>query len=74
MHDKDMRLRSTYPGYLNAVDRYFERVLELLVPLQSSYGGAIVAFQLENELAEYPQEEQESTQYLLYLYRVGTHL
>ena len=72
LHDSQMKLRSTYPGYLQAVERYFTAILSILVPLQSSHGGPIIAFQLENELAEYTQEVEESRNYLLFLYKVGS--
>lgn len=66
-----MVLRSTYHHYLEAVERYFSSVFKILVPLQSSYGGPIIAFQIENELAESPLELEESRKYMLFLYNVS---
>lgn len=34
LHDPKMELRSTYPPYLKAVDRFFNKLFEILVPLQ----------------------------------------
>ena len=72
LHDPDMLMRSTYHGYTEAVRKYLTKVFEVLVPLQSSYGGPIIAFQLENELAHYPQELEESQKYLHFLYTVSS--
>ena len=48
-----MKVRTNYPPYLEAVRRYFTKIFEILVPLQSAYGGPIIGFQVENEYAEY---------------------
>ncbi|GAA1780703.1 glycoside hydrolase family 35 protein [Agromyces lapidis] len=48
-----MRLRSSHPAYLDAVDRWFDELLPRLVPLQAAHGGPIVAVQLENEYGSY---------------------
>ena len=50
-----MRLRTPYQPYTVAVQRYFTELFKILVPLQSSYGGPIIAFQIENEFAYHPQ-------------------
>ena len=65
-----MVLRSTYPGYLEAVQRYFAKVLELLGPLQSVNGGPIIAFQIENEYADYFRDLNEGRKYMSFLYKV----
>ena len=31
-----MKLRSMYPGYIDAVDNYFNKILPIFVPLQVS--------------------------------------
>ncbi|WP_022889647.1 glycoside hydrolase family 35 protein [Agromyces italicus] len=48
-----MRLRSSHPAYLDAVDAWFDELLPRLVPLQATHGGPIVAVQLENEYGSY---------------------
>ena len=66
-----MKLRSTYPPYLQAVKRYFTRLFEILVPLQSAYGGPIIAFQVENEFSQYTGTSRaDGREYLRFLYQV----
>jgi len=50
---KDIRLRSTDPDYLAAVDRYLREVGRVLAPLQIPRGGPIALVQVENELGAY---------------------
>ena len=69
LHDPHMALRSTYPPYLEAVERYFERLFGILAPLQLSRGGPIIAMQLENELAHFSSDT--SRPYLTFLYKVS---
>ncbi len=67
-----MILRSTYPPYLEAVDRYFEKVFEVLSPQQSVFGGPIIAFQIENEFAQYHEVVTENgIEYMKHLYNVS---
>jgi len=66
LHDPKMELRSTYPPYLKAVDRFFNKLFEILVPLQfSRRGGPIIAFQIENEYASY--SDKLSSEYMAHL-------
>lgn len=51
-----MRLRSSHPAYLDAVDAWFGELLPRLAPLQASHGGPIVAVQLENEYGSYADD------------------
>ena len=51
--DSSMRLRCGYLPYLEAVDRFFDDLMPRLVPLQVSYGGPIIAMQVENEYGSY---------------------
>ena len=53
LRDKNMKLRSMYPGFINAVDRYFDKLLPMLKPFQFTYGGPVIAFQIENEYGVY---------------------
>jgi len=58
LSDPAMRLRCSYPPYLAAVDRYFDALLPLLAPLQSSRGGPIIAMQVENEYGSYGNDKE----------------
>ena len=49
LKDRNMRLRKSYPGFLNRVRRYFKALGEQLAPLQATRGGLIVMVQVENE-------------------------
>ncbi|XP_015755395.1 PREDICTED: beta-galactosidase-1-like protein 2 [Acropora digitifera] len=67
-HDANMKLRSTYPPYLAVVDSWFKKLCKILVPLQFSYGGPIIAFQIENEYASY--SDRLSSEYMVHLRNV----
>lgn len=53
LRDPAMRLRCSDPAFLTAVDEYFEALLPLVVPLQATRGGPVVAVQVENEYGSY---------------------
>lgn len=59
----DMRLRCMDQVYLEKVDRYYDTLIPLLVPLLSTNGGPIIAMQIENEYGSYGND----TAYLTYL-------
>ena len=67
MHDPNMRLRSSYPPFLLAVSKYFDRLFGMLNPLQASRGGPIIAFQIENEYLYYGKDKK----YMEELYHVS---
>lgn len=46
-------LRTSDPGYLAAVDAWYDELIPRLVPLQAAHGGPIVAVQIENEYGSY---------------------
>lgn len=48
--DPAMQLRSLYPGYIRAVDKYFDQVAEQVLPYM---GRPVVGVQLENEYGAY---------------------
>ncbi len=48
-----LRLRCCNRPYLDAIQGYLSRVLELLRPLQHTQGGPVIAIQLENEYGSY---------------------
>lgn len=63
LKDPTMQVRTSYPPYLEAVDRYFDRLFEILVPFQSTHGGPIIAMQVENEYGGYGNDQS----YLMYI-------
>jgi beta-galactosidase len=53
LRDPHMHFRSNYKPYLEAVGKYYEKVLSIIKDFQFSVnGGPIIAFQLENEYGE----------------------
>ncbi|KAM8852959.1 beta-galactosidase-1-like protein 2 isoform 2-T4 [Synchiropus picturatus] len=57
LRDKNMKLRTTYPGFTDAVDSYFNQLIKTVVPFQYSKGGPIIAVQVENEYGDYAKDE-----------------
>merc|ERR1719431_1063576 len=53
MQDPDMKVRTTYPGYLSRVRNYYEALFDQLGPLLYENGGPIVMVQVENEYGGY---------------------
>lgn len=49
----ELQLRCCDPLYLSKVDRYYDELIPLLVPLLSTHGGPILAVQVENEYGSY---------------------
>lgn len=49
----ELQLRCCDPLYLSKVDRYYDELIPLLVPLLSTHGGPILAVQVENEYGAY---------------------
>jgi len=58
LKDPHMQVRCMYPPYLEAVDRFFDALLERLTPLQASRGGPIIAMQVENEYGSYGNDRE----------------
>jgi beta-galactosidase len=54
--DPDIRLRTSDPRYLAAVDTYFDQLLPHLVPYLSTRGGPVLAVQVENEYGAYGED------------------
>ncbi|MCO7124718.1 beta-galactosidase [Sporolactobacillus shoreicorticis] len=52
-----MRLRCTYPPYMNAVKQYYHELFRILTPMQIDHRGPIILFQVENEYGAYGDEE-----------------
>ncbi|CAG2169749.1 unnamed protein product [Oppiella nova] len=49
LRDSNMRFRSNYKPYLEAVGKYYTKVLSLIDDYQFTKGGPIIALQFENE-------------------------
>ncbi|KAM9657931.1 beta-galactosidase-1-like protein 2 isoform 3-T3 [Trichechus inunguis] len=56
LQDPDMKLRTTYKGFTEAVDLYFDHLIARVVPLQYKLGGPIIAVQVENEYGSYNKD------------------
>uniref|UniRef100_A0A8B9L3U8 Beta-1,3-glucuronyltransferase 1 (glucuronosyltransferase P) b n=1 Tax=Astyanax mexicanus TaxID=7994 RepID=A0A8B9L3U8_ASTMX len=48
LRDKKMKLRTTYPGFTEAVNAFFDKLIPKVVPLQFKKGGPIIAVQVEH--------------------------
>ncbi|XP_041664950.1 beta-galactosidase-1-like protein 2 [Cheilinus undulatus] len=57
LQDKEMQLRTTYPGFVDAVNRYFNKLISVIKPLMFEEGGPIIAVQVENEYGSYAKDE-----------------
>ncbi|KAF3847952.1 hypothetical protein F7725_020980 [Dissostichus mawsoni] len=57
LQDKDMQLRTTYPGFVNAVNLYFDTLVAVIKPFMFEEGGPIIAVQVENEYGSYAKDE-----------------
>lgn len=75
LHDPQMKLRTTYQPYMDAVTRYFTTLMKILVPLQAAYGGPIIAFQIENEFSHYTSLLPDTAaEYMKHLHDLMRHL
>jgi beta-galactosidase len=61
LKDDSMRVRSTYPGFINAVDSYFNELFKYIVPLQITNGGPIIMLQVENEYGSFGNDKKYLT-------------
>lgn len=61
LKDDSMRVRSTYSGFLKAVDKYFSELFKYIVPLQITNGGPIIMMQLENEYGSFSNDKEYLT-------------
>ncbi|XP_058049979.1 beta-galactosidase-1-like protein 2 isoform X2 [Ahaetulla prasina] len=57
LQDPEMQLRTTYKGFTEAVDSYFDNLMLQVVHLQYKNGGPIIAMQVENEYGSYAQDQ-----------------
>ncbi|XP_069080548.1 beta-galactosidase-1-like protein 2 isoform X2 [Pleurodeles waltl] len=56
LRDKNMKLRTTYPGFIAAFDAYFDHLMGKVVRFQYQKGGPIIAVQVENEYGSYAKD------------------
>lgn len=61
---KDMRIRSSDPAFIEKVSRYYEKLFEVITPLQLDHGGPVIMMQVENEYGSYGEDKE----YLKLLY------
>ncbi|XP_034023879.1 beta-galactosidase-1-like protein 2 isoform X2 [Thalassophryne amazonica] len=56
LRDTNMKLRTTYSGFTQAVNSYFDELMKKVVPYQYSKGGPVIAVQVENEYGSYAKD------------------
>ncbi|CAL8266873.1 unnamed protein product [Merluccius merluccius] len=57
LQDKNMRLRTTYPGFTEAVNVFFDKLIPKVVPLQFKKGGPVIAVQLDNSYGSFAKDD-----------------
>ncbi|XP_072309834.1 beta-galactosidase-1-like protein 2 [Eucyclogobius newberryi] len=63
LRDQNMKLRTTYNGFTEAVDSYFDQLIKKVVPHQYSFEGPVIAVQVENEYGSYAKD----TEYMAFI-------
>lgn len=58
LKDKNMQIRCNYPDYLICVERFYKKLLPMLVPHLETNGGNIIAMQVENEYGSYGNDKE----------------
>ncbi len=58
LKDKNMQIRCNYPDYLSCVERFYKKLLPMLVPHLDTNGGNIIAMQVENEYGSYGNDKE----------------
>ena len=56
LKDDAMRLRCSYPPFLEKVDRFYQALSRQLAPLWCTNGGPVIACQVENEYGSFGQD------------------
>ncbi|RXN18874.1 beta-galactosidase-1 2 [Labeo rohita] len=56
LRDREMKLRTTYPGFIAAVNVYFDKLIPKVVPFQFRKGGPIIAVQVENKYGSHARD------------------
>lgn len=57
MREKDMKVRSQDPRFMEMSRKYFEAFAKQIVPLQVTKGGPIIMVQIENEYGSYDKDK-----------------
>ena len=52
-----VRLRSSESAFLSHVESYYQRLLDVLKPLQINFGGPVILMQVENEYGAYSDDK-----------------
>ena len=68
LKEEGMKLRCMYPPYLEHVKSYYQKLFEVIAPLQITRGGPVIMMQVENEYGYYGDD----TAYLEYLRQLMT--
>jgi beta-galactosidase len=66
LKDPELRVRSMYPRYMQAAERYLSQLARVIAPLLVTRGGPILMVQIENEYGSYGNDRN----YLLRLREV----
>uniref|UniRef100_A0A671KK62 Beta-galactosidase-1-like protein 2 n=1 Tax=Sinocyclocheilus anshuiensis TaxID=1608454 RepID=A0A671KK62_9TELE len=56
LRDREMMLRTTYPGFIAAVNVYFDKLIPKVVPFQFKKGGPIIAVQVDNKYGSHARD------------------
>ncbi|TGY53290.1 glycoside hydrolase family 35 protein [Ligilactobacillus murinus] len=54
---ENIRIRANDPVFLQAVERYYQELFQILTPLQITHGGPIIMMQIENEYGSYSEDK-----------------
>ncbi|HDR1022375.1 TPA: beta-galactosidase [Pasteurella multocida] len=57
LNDPNVKLRQNEPHFLAHVERYFAKLLPLVVPFQFTHGGNILMMQIENEYGSFGNDK-----------------
>lgn len=58
LKDKNIQIRCMNKGYLECVERFYNKLLPMLVPHLDTHGGNIIAMQVENEYGSYGNDKE----------------
>lgn len=56
--EEGMKLRCTYEPFLKHVEAYYDKLFEMITPLQINHGGPVILMQVENEYGYYGSDGQ----------------
>lgn len=57
LNDPNVKLRQNEPHFLAHIERYFAKLLPLVVPFQFTHGGNILMMQIENEYGSFGNDK-----------------